>query len=1258
MYETDVKELIESWEKQVAIYENSKYKEYDFAAKKVKGNIAAVVNDVVTDILAGDVNYLNIDKEVIKRLEKYFEGNDVARKIVKSTLAPGYDALKEDIDDIKDTFRRREAAIAGLKGLSYSTEQEEAASKLLEKTKNDIKQIDAYYNQLLQVQEAFVKSELSSDEAAKKTKDILQKAQKDGLEPYIKLLEDADKALSNASKNGAYEFKKSQIEIYKSLKDGQSEIVRDTEAMQQVFAENKQLGAYFTINKDVAKEMFANFAEDLEKQARDIDLKGMQKAIVAASDKIVRDFKLSDEAKDLFAQLIPTNEEATSQVIAKISGFLEQYESLKKQYKTSIKAGGEEIGFVSWINKDSQTETKRAIDAYLQGSAEILARNEELIPALKAYRELLGGDAKSKNKGELEKLKKQIQLVRELADAYEKMWKEYGKEYADANIWDDMRKEAFSELDLNWKEFGVGTRQNELENLGKLLPIATKLKGGYLAVARAMAEVNTELDSIAQKAKNEDLARQFEKLFGNYELTLELDKLNIPPDLAGKLFGFDPISLTEIRNATLDKFGLGEMKDKTNADVFNSQEYKNLSDEAQKQISDNLKKINDLQDKALIEYGKRYSKYLLKAQSDRVKIKLEEVRQLEDIELMYQQNRIDAEMKTRMQLGVKEETQKSLDKQAWKDFQDTEMYIRLFDNLEGASTRSINRMREKLVELRDSLKELDPASLKALNDQIDKLDKIAIENNPFKGMIDDAKTYFDYIKNKDEWETSYESKLQQVKTSEDIRDNLQLNIDAQEKELAAKEALLGKDNEQVIALREKLKLDKQALDVLLAQLVVQKKLTQEDADKLRNGQNAGKNLLTKINTTSSEISAIVSFTGEMAKNLEDAFGMSDNLKDAFTLIQGIGGGITDLLSGGAGLLSGDPFKMIQGGIQVVSGISKVVSSFNQFYDDKKQRQIEREIKLVNNLSKMYEKLEKSIENAYSIDTFQEANINAQENIEQQIEAKKRIIQLEKDKKETDWEAIQQYNDEIEELLEQSQELERERLKGLGGTGGEDNYKDVAQSFVDVWLDGFMEIGDGLTNLEDEFDTLLLNIAKKQLMLKATDKFLAPLYKAIDDAVYDTEVTKEEMADIEAKAKEALPQLNDFLKKLMEEMGLTDLSGSNGELATLSGGIKGISETQADTISAYLNSIRFIVSDSNLQLKTLVELQSTLSNSTASEMSKAASRNGIWNNDEDTANPMLPQLRMIAEQTAAINSLLNSLTAPHPTLSGRGLKVVI
>lgn len=755
--------------------------------------------------------------------------------------------------------------------------------------------------------------------------------------------------------------------------------------------------------------------------------------------------------------------------------------------------------------------------------------------------------------------------------------------------------------------------------LKQLVPIAEKEgKEAELALSKEISKWEAEIKLDAKIREDKRFDEDIQRLFGNYELSLELEKLNIPKDLASRLFGIDSIDLTSLRKEILDRAGLGDMENQANKDILKSKAYENLEKHRRDELANSLQKVEKMEREHQEKLLKQYSKYLVQAQSERIKIKLDELRQLKEIESL----EIGDADKELMRQGVQKDIQKRLDTQAWKDFQESGMYVRLFDNLEGASMQSLDKMENALMVLRESLKDLDPSELKEINNQLEKIRDIKVDKNPFKGLADDAKMYFEYVKNRKDWEASLDASEAKEADLRSKADEKSLYIKSLEDEIDLIDQSTIEGENLAIAIADKIELEKENLKVLLDELEAQGKITKEERARIEKGQDAGKSIQDRLSKTAQQISAVTSSMADMATNLEAAFGMSDSLKDTFELLQGIGGGVSDMFSGAAGVISGDPLKMIQGGMQLIGGFSKIIGSFNDAYDNKRERQIQREIKLVERLGKLYDKLEESINNAYTFDTFQAANNAAKDNLEEQIRARERMIEAEYDKKETDYGRIEQWREEIEEALEQIKELESSRLQELGGIGGEDYYKDAAQSFVDAWLDAFYETGDGLTALEDEFDEVMKNLVKKQVLQRVAGALIEPLLASVDAAVANDGLFDEkEFANVMELAKQMFPEFNEKMKETIDAMGMTDWAGKNAELGSLAAGIQGVSEETANVISSYLNSIRFFVADSNTQLKALVAAQ------------------GI---DTDAPNPMLSQLLVIAEQTRAIRDMFESV----------------
>ena len=147
--------------------------------------------------------------------------------------------------------------------------------------------------------------------------------------------------------------------------------------------------------------------------------------------------------------------------------------------------------------------------------------------------------------------------------------------------------------------------------------------------------------------------------------------------------------------------------------------------------------------------------------------------------------------------------------------------------------------------------------------------------------------------------------------------------------------------------------------------------------------------------------------------------------------------------------------------------------------------------------------------------------------------------------------------------------------------------------------------------------------------------MQPLFDEINKSLAeDYTITDQEYANIDEKQREQLKKLDEFLTGYYERYG--DIVENQDSLSGLQKGIQGITEEQADIIAAFLSSIRFYIAQDNQNLTRLTEFL-------------------VGN---DTQNPMLSQLKIIAAQTSAINSLLEGVTKGGHSQGGRGIKVFI
>ena len=197
-----------------------------------------------------------------------------------------------------------------------------------------------------------------------------------------------------------------------------------------------------------------------------------------------------------------------------------------------------------------------------------------------------------------------------------------------------------------------------------------------------------------------------------------------------------------------------------------------------------------------------------------------------------------------------------------------------------------------------------------------------------------------------------------------------------------------------------------------------------------------------------------------------------------------------------------------------------------------------------------------------------------------------------------------------------------------------DYRSQTREFVDSWVSAFKETGDGLSGLKENFREFFDNIIAEQASLRVTEKFLAPFYESLNTALDDLKLSVGESKDLREEADRIMPELSKALELIWKELGGSRNEVGGAGLSGLTKGIQGITEDQADILAAYWNSVRGYTA------------------SIDSKMDLVLANLGAGTED----NPMLEQMRLVAKNTSAINTLLNSLVKGGHPQGGQGLKV--
>lgn len=835
-------------------------------------------------------------------------------------------------------------------------------------------------------------------------------------------------------------------------------------------------------------------------------------------------------------------------------------------------------------------------------------------------------------------LAERISLIKELNREYEKLNKVMGSDKAAKTV---MERYASQLKDVKMPKNIIGDAfLPNKENTAKALQEFSKTISDFRKRIGAQKDANVlfdEKDAEDIKKQLDKTKKNIEAMFNGLDLHKKLKDAGLSEAEVQQLFPGLAKTLDDVEK---------EMKASYEKN-FPKGEYLVEGTDANKQYLADLDKLNQQRVKEsqdlVVELTKAYKTQL----SDQLQLD----RWYYEERTKIAKANLTEEQKAQYEANLQKQYGKKSDENTWKQFQNSDMYISMFENIESSSTRMLTAMRDKLASLRENLKDLPADQLKAIIKQQEKIDEMISKKNPFTGLTSGVKEYIQFLKERKELEEENIRSRKAVEYYTEQKNAQSQVVEQKRQEYDAAVKTYGITSAQAIELHNQLTVEKTKLSVILSQLVAEEKITEATAEQIKNGQKIAKTLSGKFSEAGSIFSEFSSEITNVVTDLENVFGtMSAGTKDTIDSIAEIAGGLGQTASGVGRIMSGD---IIGGGLQAIGGLAKTIGSIFAIGDKKKEREIQRQIKNIETLGKAYDELKEKMEAAWSADDLRTQTKDTVANLDQQIASYQAMIKAEQDKKKTDKDRINEWNDAINELEKTKKEILDEERKYMGGIGGESEYKSAAESFVQAWMDAFNETGDGLKGLEENFDDFINNLFLKQASMRIANKFLEPLFQMIDLAVTEgeaaiakgfdgsTDLTRQEMDKIVEEAKKQFPQLSEALEQLYNALGIKN--NKTAELSSLTQSIQGITEREAEILESLLNSIRFFVSQQTTDISAIRALLDA--------------RYGLETEYSDS-NPMLVELRTQTGYLEQLTDYISRVFAPTPNSPGPALRVVM
>lgn len=816
--------------------------------------------------------------------------------------------------------------------------------------------------------------------------------------------------------------------------------------------------------------------------------------------------------------------------------------------------------------------------------------------------------AKNAAKEQRDILNERISLLKDMSSEYQKLIKYEGEEQATADVRKHFALSA-KNVGMNINNF-IPDRQTIAKKI-EYLASQYKELGKRGSALRNATEIRLDIDEEYFKQQLDDAKNNAQEAFSQLDLFKKLKGEGLSDSIIKSMFGDLTSSFDDVRKSITDDFEAKWGKDQTK-----------WGDDVAKEYTSQMQKL----DKEVYQDQVNQAQELIKAYKQQLTDQLQLDRWYINERYKLQNNANIAknpELQKQLQENLNAQYKKKTDENTWKNFKNSDMYVRLFDNLDKVSSKALDAMAERLQQLRTGLRNLDPTELKTIAEQINKVNEVRNSRNPFKAFTSGLKEMIKASKDlKKSGGVDKYVELNGLKT--DLTSKLQSQnayVESLEQEYNELTKIKGTDESVVAALKLKLTTNKSIRDSLKSQL----NLTDEQIAKLGTIMTEEEQAKAKFSKSVTDITDVVSIMANSFNALFEALSGSDaNLENTLDIVSSIGQAVGSYYSGNyAGVVSG--------AMGALTGVAKLFSN-----EGKIDKEIARQERAVNSLQHAYEKLKKSMDDAFDTQRLYEYNKKSVDALKKQQKAYQAMINAERGRKKPDEGKIQEWEQQIDDLNTTIKELGESMTEALGGFGSQSNYKSAAEAFSEAWVDAFNEGSDALEALNNKFDEYFNTMLTKQLMNRATSKYIQPILEAFDKAVSEgseggnngLDVTKKELEGIKELKDKNLALFNEYAKNLMDVLNVKPTGSSN--ISALQQGIQSVTESTAQALESILNSLRYYVATQQADVRII---RDTLLEKLGNSISAIT--------QDTSSSPVLIELRL---QTTILTDIRDTLAS--------------
>lgn len=582
----------------------------------------------------------------------------------------------------------------------------------------------------------------------------------------------------------------------------------------------------------------------------------------------------------------------------------------------------------------------------------------------------------------------------------------------------------------------------------------------------------------------------------------------------------------------------------------------------------------------------------------------------------------------------------------YEAFKESPMYVELFANLDNASTQMLRNMRDEILRLNESWKDLDPVQLKEMQSRIKELDEQLARRNPIKALTDAFKEYksiretygdrsdvdkkaMDALEEQVNKEKELEEAIKRVAVAEEHYRAVVANKGADSEEAKQAEGLVKSAKATMRARQSAAEAAREAADAAAAE---QKKYADIIGDISEGVQGL------------SEWQDRIDKIADATRDLMETFGANDVDVQFFDdMVQGFSdvlGGATSAATGVAQLMAGD---VVGGSMNLISGVAKAAKGIsNLIYAPKvhaANKEIEHQAELLSDLEYSYERVSKAMDKAFGNDRIYLMN----QKIEQQ-EAKIAAYQAQLDAenskgKKKSQDAIEGYENSIRNAKDELQDLKDSVSEYWAGQ----DLASAAEAFADSWLKAYQEFGSTSDAIKEKMQDMVEGLVKRAALAGVVQAVLKPWYDELGKIeTWDAGT----VSDMINKAFSMVPMINDGLSVAAGELTAAGVSlrSQVGGFTGISRNIASASEESILALTAGINTQNFYMSYTPLIYDQVAAIAAAMTGGVDPKLSTAGAET------PDMTQQYLSVLPSIDQNVADIKSMLKSVVSPNNTKS--------